>query len=242
MPTVSAVVWALIPAAGVGLRMQADLAKQYLPILGRPIILHTLERLAAVEAVNGIFVGLAKGDEQWPSLLDQVKQIGKYRGSFIGGADRAHTILNGCKAIADIAEPQDWILIHDAVRPCVRVDDINALMSDIINHQAVGGLLAMPIADTVKRVDKKNQITETVSRIGLWRALTPQIFRLADIIDAIELALAEGIEITDDASAMEFAEKYPRVVMGHADNIKVTQAEDLALAEVYLKQQLSEGS
>jgi len=153
-----------------------------------------------------------------------------------GGAERAQTVLNGLRALETYAAPDDWVLVHDAARPCVRHTDIDSLLAAVAGH-ADGGLLALPLSDTVKRADHNGCIEETVPRTGLWRALTPQVFRLAALRDALESAMRAGVEITDEASAMEYSGARPRLVHGHADNIKITLPEDLALAELFLREQ-----
>jgi 2-C-methyl-D-erythritol 4-phosphate cytidylyltransferase len=216
--------------------MQAPLPKQYLPLLGRPVILHTLERLCTHPRVRGVMVGISDQDRHWQALIPMLSRLPKFLGKYPGGETRAHTVLNGLKALSKRAKAGDWVLVHDAVRPCVRHEDVDKLISSIANGQE-GGLLALPVSDTVKRVDNEGRVVETVRREGLWRAATPQMFRIGTLASALENALKQGSEITDEASAIEAAGGHPRVVACHADNIKVTLPEDLALAELYLKQQ-----
>ncbi len=253
-------IWALVPAGGQGLRMQAPLPKQYLPLLGRPVILHALERLCTHPRVRGVMVGVSDQDRHWQALIPMLSRLPKFLGKYSGGETRAHTVLNGLKALSQYAKSGDWVLVHDAVRPCVRHSDIDKLISVVtgshfknppslegegrgegveksLQQPADGGLLALPVSDTVKRVDNEGRVIETVRREGLWRAATPQIFRIGALASALESALKQGSEITDEASAIEAAGGHPRVVACHADNIKVTLPEDLALAELYLKQQ-----
>ena len=247
-------IWALVPAGGQGLRMQALLPKQYLPLLGRPVILHTLERLCAHPRVRGVMVGIADQDRHWQALIPMLANLPRFFGKYTGGETRAHTVLNGLKALSKHAKSDDWVLVHDAVRPCVRHGDIDQLISIVTGGRSkksplpllggegkgegvAGGLLAFPVSDTVKRVDNDGRVVETVKREGLWRAATPQMFRIGALASALESALKQGSQITDEASAIEAAGGHPRVVACHADNIKVTLPEDLALAELYLKQQ-----
>jgi len=225
-------VWAVVPAAGGGTRMRADRPKQYLPLLGRPILWRTLERLGTHPSLRGMLVGIAADDIYWPTLPPLPKLLGTYT----GGAERADTVLNGLKTLADYAAPDDWVLVHDAARPCLRHADIDTLLAAIAGH-ADGGLLALPVTDTVKRADHNGCSEDTVPRAGLWRALTPQAFRMGALVAALEAARRAGIEITDESSAMEFAGARPRLVHGHADNIKITTPEDLAQAEMYLREQ-----
>jgi len=229
-------IWALVPAGGQGLRMQAPLPKQYLPLLGRPVILHTLERLCTHPRVRGVMVGISDQDRHWQALIPMLANLPKFLGKYSGGETRAHTVLNGLKALSKHTKSDDWVLVHDAVRPCARHADIDKLIAAVGNDRE-GGLLALPVSDTVKRVDNEGRVVETVRREGLWRAATPQMFRIGALVTALESALKQNIEITDEASAVEAAGGHPRVVAGHADNIKVTLPEDLALAELYLKQQ-----
>ena len=215
--------------------MQAPLPKQYLSLLGRPIILHTLERLCTHPRVCGVMAGISDQDRHWPALIPMLMNLPKFLGKYSGGETRAHTVLNGLKALAKHAKAEDWVLVHDAVRPCVRHADIDKLIAAVGNDQE-GGLLAFPVSDTVKRADNEGRVVETVWREGLWRAATPQMFRISALVSALENALKQELEITDEASAIEAAGGYPRVVTCHADNIKITLSEDLALAELYLKQ------
>ena len=213
--------------------MRAARPKQYLPVLGRAILQHTLERLGRYPRLRGLVVGIAADDAYWPTLAAEVPNL---LTTYVGGAERAQTVLNGLRALETYAAPDDWVLVHDAARPCVRHTDIDALLAAVAGH-ADGGLLALPLSDTVKRADHNGCVEGTVSRAGLWRALTPQIFRLAALSDALESAMRAGVEITDEASAMEHSGARPRLVHGHADNIKITVPEDLALAELFLREQ-----
>jgi len=213
--------------------MRAARPKQYLPLLGRAMLLHTLDRLGRYPRLRGMVVGIAADDAYWPTLTMDIPTL---LTTYVGGAERAQTVLNGLRTLATYAAPNDWVLVHDAARPCVRHADIDTLLLAIAGH-ADGGLLALPLSDTVKRADHNGCSQETVTRTGLWRALTPQVFRLAALRAALESAMAEGAEITDEASAMEYSGARPRLVPGHADNIKVTVPADLALAELFLREQ-----
>jgi len=213
--------------------MRAARPKQYLPLLGRAILQHTLERLGHYPRLRGLVVGIAADDAYWPTLATEIPNL---LTTYVGGAERAQTVLNGLRALETYAAPDDWVLVHDAARPCVRHTDIDVLLAAVAGH-ADGGLLALPLSDTVKRADHNGCVEDTVARAGLWRALTPQVFRLAALSDALESAMRAGIEITDEASAMEYSGARPRLVHGHADNIKITEPEDLALAELFLREQ-----
>lgn len=226
----------MVPAAGGGSRLGADRPKQYVSLRGRPILLHTLERLASYPRLRGILVGVAPDDLYWPTLS---LKIPKLLGTYVGGAQRAQTVLNGLQVLTQHAGPDDWVLVHDAARPCLRHADIDRLLEAVAGH-AEGGLLALPVSDTLKRADPNDAVAETVTRTGLWRALTPQAFPIAALRAALDAALRAGIEITDEASAMEYTGARPRLVPGHADNIKITIPGDLALAELYLREQENE--
>lgn len=219
--------------------MQEQRPKQYLPLRGRPLILHSLERIASHPLVEGLLVGLSPGDPSWPGLASEVSRLPKLLGVYEGGAERADTVLNGLNALKGHAQTGDWVLVHDAARPCVRRQDIDALITAASGH-ADGALLAVPISDTVKRVDAAGKVVETAARETLWRAVTPQLFPLDKLKAALEQARREGASITDEAAAIEYAGGHPRVVAGHSDNIKITLAEDLALAEFLLAQQEGE--
>lgn len=197
------------------------------------MLLHTLERLGRYPRLRGLAVGIAADDAYWPTLATEIPNL---LITYVGGAERAHTVLNGLRALETYAAPDDWVLVHDAARPCVRHADIDGLLAAVAGH-ADGGLLALPLSDTVKRADRNGCIGETVPRAGLWRALTPQVFRLAALRDALESALRAGVDVTDEASAMEYSGARPRLVHGHADNIKITVPEDMVLAELFLREQ-----
>ncbi len=229
----SARFFALVPAAGVGARMAADRPKQYLTLRGRPILLHTLERLCDHPRIAGVWVGISADDPYWPELRFSHP---RFRGAYTGGAQRAATVLNGLRIMETQAHADDWVLVHDAVRPCVRADDIDRLIAAAGGH-ADGALLGLPVADTVKRANLAHEVVETVPREGLWRALTPQMFRLHALREAIESAARHGVTVTDEASAIERAGGRPLMVAGQADNIKITVVADLALAALYLQQQ-----
>ncbi|HEX7044437.1 MAG TPA: 2-C-methyl-D-erythritol 4-phosphate cytidylyltransferase [Burkholderiales bacterium] len=227
-------IWAIVPAAGTGTRMQTNLPKQYLPLLGRPVIGHTLERLCRYPRLRGIVVGLAPGDVRWRDVA--VPGGEKIIGVYDGGASRAETVMNGLAALAAHARADDWVMVHDAVRPCIRPDDLDRLVEAAFAC-ADGALLAVPVADTVKRADADDRVQQTVLRAGLWRALTPQMFPLGRLREALARVLQDGGDVTDESAAMEAIGARPRLVEGHADNIKITRPADLALAELFLRQQ-----
>jgi 2-C-methyl-D-erythritol 4-phosphate cytidylyltransferase len=228
--------WAVVPAAGAGSRMSAALPKQYLSLLGAPIIAHTLERLCTHPRISGVVVALSPGDPHWPGIH---QPPGCPLWSVDGGVERCHSVLNGLRRLSAQAAADDWVLVHDAARPCVRRADLDLLIDTLHDHP-VGGLLGIPVADTLKRTDALGEVLETVPREGLWRAATPQMFRIGALGAALQGALARGQLVTDDASAMELAGQRPLMIEGHPDNIKITRPQDLGLAALYLQQQAQE--
>ena len=226
--------WAVIPAAGAGSRMGAGSPKQYLSLRGKTVLEHSLARVAQHPRIAATVVVIAAEDEDGPRLA---RGYGEQSLLFAqGGAERCHSVLNGLRALAGRAAPRDWVLVHDAARPCVRREDIDRLLEQLQDHP-VGGLLGIPVADTMKRTDERGNVIETVPREGLWRAATPQMFRYEMLLQALQAALGRGVAVTDEAAAVEMAGFTPRMVEGHADNIKITRPQDLALAELYLQQQ-----
>ena len=225
-------VWCVVPAAGIGTRMQSSVPKQYLK-LGRYSILDTtLERLLSCDAIDNIVVCIQQGDSYWKeSLFATHPQITVA----IGGKDRSDSVLNGVQAIKLQASSNDWVLVHDAARPCVRRSDIDLLTSAALANQ-LGAILASPIHDTIKKVS--NSLSEeTLDRSTLWRALTPQLFKLNELEQALISAKQENKVVTDEASAIEQFNKPVQIIKGHSDNIKVTSPADLNLAMYYLEQQ-----
>ncbi len=225
--------WAVIPAAGFGKRINADLPKQYLIISGKCILEHTLERFCQHPAIEGIVVAIADNDKHWPEL--EISSHPKIKKA-AGGKQRCHSVVNALQVLSTMADPNDWVLVHDAARPCIRSDDIKHLIKSVGDHE-VGGLLALPVRDTMKRVGDKNIVTETIDRNGLWHALTPQMFHLSPLQTALESCLSNNQIVTDEAQAMELSGHHPVLVEGHPDNIKITNQNDLALAKLYLAQQ-----
>lgn len=225
--------WAVVPAAGSGRRMAGAVPKQYLPLHGRTVLEHTLDALFSCKRISAVVLALAAADRHWPAL--QARYAGRPLHCIRGGRERCHTVLRALERLVEEARASDWVLVHDAARPCVRVADVDALM-DSLGTDSDGGLLGVPVADTMKRIGADGRITATVERGGLWHAQTPQMFRLGQLHAALEAALAAGVLVTDEAAAMERAGHRPRMVCGHRDNIKITVPEDLALAEFYLGQ------
>ncbi|MBI1731608.1 MAG: 2-C-methyl-D-erythritol 4-phosphate cytidylyltransferase [Gammaproteobacteria bacterium] len=222
--------WGAIPAAGIGSRFAAGRPKQYLRIRGRSVLEHALRPFLGHPAIRGIVVALAEGDPWWEELPAEVR---KSVTVIDGGAERIHSVRNCLRHLLTVGDPDDWVLVHDAARPCLRREDLDLLLSKVASH-AVGGILALPVRDTMKRADRCGDIAATVDRAGLWHALTPQMFRLRALDRALSAALAAGTPVTDEAQAMELAGTPGMLVQGHADNIKVTLNDDLAMAELLL--------
>ncbi|MGX2951077.1 2-C-methyl-D-erythritol 4-phosphate cytidylyltransferase [Ursidibacter sp. B-7004-1] len=217
---------AIIPASGVGSRMQSHLPKQYLKIQDKTILEHTLSLFIDDHRVTRIIVAVSEKDSYYPKL--SILKHPKIQCVF-GGETRAHSVLNGLSELTE----QDWALVHDAARPCLKRSDLDKLLQITDPN---GAILATPAIDTIKRTTDGCHITHTEDRTTLWHALTPQFFPAIPLRNAIQEGLAKHLAITDEASAMEFAGYYPQLVEGRGDNIKVTRPEDLALAEFYLTQ------
>lgn len=223
-------IWAVVPAAGLGLRTGRDMPKQYVPLAGKPMLRWTLERLLAHPDVYGAMVVLAADDGRWSGWT---AVAGKPVLTAIGGAGRAASVRAGLAALADRVDASDWVLVHDAARPCVSVTEIDALLVAGRAHP-VGALLALPVADTLKQADARGGSIGSLPREQTWRALTPQMFRYAELCAALDRAQAESAAITDEAGAFERLGRHPLLVRGSARNVKVTTADDFALAEWYL--------
>ena len=241
MPIVSTAssetLWAVIPAAGVGRRMQSDIPKQYLKLQGRTVLEQAVHRLSVISEIKTIVIAASQDDAYWPDQQFDVPQ-NIIRAN--GGKERCHSVLNALQVIQEQgAATDDWVLVHDAARPCVRRTDIEALIKNVMTS-GQGGLLAMPVRDTMKQADNKNNVEKTVDRARLWHALTPQMFHLGELQTALINALNDHYLVTDEASAMEHAGQHPSLIEGHGDNIKITHPEDLALAEFYLHKQSNE--
>ncbi len=227
-------IWCVIPAAGTGQRMGADRPKQYLELAGRMVIEHTLEKFVSHSRIAGVVVALAAEDCWW----DKVKlSAGCELRRCDGGEKRFESVLNGLNVLKDGgAGKEDWVLVHDAARPCVRREDIDRLIHAATAHP-VGAVLGIPVRDTMKRADASANVRKTVSRAGLWHAFTPQMFRLGPLAASLKRALEEGADVTDEAQAMERTGAYPVMVEGHADNLKITTPTDLQLAEHFISTQ-----
>jgi len=220
---------ALVPAAGFGARMGNELPKQYHPLAGRPMIAHALDTLCSSPDIATVFVVLAPDDKlfntyDWTGLGDKLQTL------YCGGNRRSDTVLNGL--IASELEPDDWVLVHDAARPCLTQAHLAKLITEL-RDDAVGGILAVPVADTLKRANEDNRILHTENRDHLWQAQTPQMFRAG----MLARALQQPDRFTDEASAIEALGLQPKLVLGESSNFKVTYPQDMLLAELLLTQQ-----
>lgn len=221
--------YAIVPAAGSGARFGAEVPKQYLELAGQPLIYHALAALCQCPRIERVWVILSPGDGwwqayDWSALSDKLAVV------FCGGASRGESVVNGLAAIADAVADDDWVLVHDAARPCLS----QSMLADLFEQLAddpVGGILAVPVADTLKRADGEQRIAATESRDGLWQAQTPQMFRYR----LLREALAGKLALTDEAGAIEAAGFRPRLVRADASNLKVTFPGDLHLAELILQ-------
>jgi 2-C-methyl-D-erythritol 4-phosphate cytidylyltransferase len=213
--------------------MGSTVPKQYLPLAGKTILEHTLKPFCEHSAIHSVVVVVAENDKRWKSL--PLANHPKVHAT-TGGLQRYHSVLNGLKYIQNLTNTDDWVLVHDAARPCVRSDDIDSLIA-AADTCTDGAILGLPVRDTMKRADNDRKIHETVNRDNLWHALTPQLFRLSVLRKAIENTIVNSIEVTDEAQAVEMMGLTPLLVEGHPDNIKITHPSDLALAELYLAQQ-----
>jgi 2-C-methyl-D-erythritol 4-phosphate cytidylyltransferase len=222
--------FALVPAAGAGARFGGATPKQYLQANGRPLLWHALACLSAHPAIERVFVILQPGDvlyaeHPWGELSERIVPLR------VGGDVRAQTVLNGLRALREQVADEDWLLVHDAVRPCLQPEWIDRLIGEAGNDD-VGGLLAVPLSDTLKQADTSARVASTQPRAGLWRAQTPQMFRYGLLVRA--LVQADAAHTTDEASAVERLGLAPRLVMGSDLNIKVTYPEDLRLTQLIL--------
>ena len=246
--------WCLLPAAGIGQRMATKLPKQYLPLAGKTLIEVTLSRLHLAFPDAFLVLPLHKDDLWWPAAeqrflhdYPKAKLI-----TCLGGKERADSVFNGLNALTALAQADDWVMVHDVARPCVTQQDLQKLYNALQDHP-VGGLLAAPVADTMKRSQTRKrsqtstssinspnghqEVSTTVDRNQLWHALTPQMFRYNKLQAALTQGLAEGLGLTDESSALEAAGFKPQLIIGRRDNIKITHPEDLPFAELLLAHQ-----
>lgn len=230
--------YAVVPAAGVGARMQTKVAKQYLHLNGLTVLEHTLNGLLEISRIEKIVVAIAQHDQNWNTL--SVGQNNRVT-SVVGGETRAQSVLNGLEMIAQFAKPDDWVLVHDAARPCLSAAALTKLI-DALYSGREGGILALKAKDTVKIAkgsdNQHAEVSSTLDRDLVWHAQTPQMFRLDELRDAISTALKAGEEITDEASAMERANHVVRLIEGEGSNLKITTPEDLVLAQSLLEKAL----
>lgn len=229
--------WLVMPAAGIGQRMQAERPKQYLPLHGKTVIEWSLQPFLQDPRCQAAMVALAPQDVWWAQLgLAAHAKVHATQ----GGADRAASVMAGLQALATLdVHANDWVLVHDSARPCITKEDVDALLA-IGDAEPVGALLATPVTETIKRAtegfthDGDTRVAQTVSREHLWRAQTPQMFKLGQLQQALQQAHEQHLHITDESSAIEALGLQPRLIAGRADNLKITLPEDLALAEQIL--------
>lgn len=218
--------WGIVPAAGTGRRFGGDTPKQYSDLLGQPVLAHSIGCLLSIDTLEKVVVAIHPDDGRWRTM--EISSDARVA-SVAGGRERADSVLAALESLQGEAERDDWVLVHDAVRPCVNTADIEKLIGAAKAH-AVGGLLACPVSDTLKRAEG-GEVVETVDRSGLWRALTPQMFRYGLLVRS--LRGRDGV--TDESSALEQAGYRPLIVEGSASNIKITHRADLALGELILR-------
>ena len=214
--------FAIIPAAGIGSRIKSDIPKQYLTINNQIILERVVNLFSSRDDIKKVVVVLHPQDKWWPSLnLVYPEKIA----TVIGGKERVHSVLLGLDFLGHFADQHDWVLVHDAARPFLSNDNITTVLQATKNHP-VGGLLGVPVVDTIKRVDNENNVVETISRDCLWQAQTPQCFRYQLLKSSIEKALAENKGVTDESSAIEYAGFKPKMILGDVRNKKVTFVDD----------------
>ena len=226
--------WAIIPAAGTGTRMKSTIPKQYLKLNNKEIIVHSINKLLSATIFSKIMVVLAQSDKYFEKLKISNND---YVTTTIGGYQRYNSVINGIKEIQKTQKYSldDWILVHDAARPCLNKNDINLLINKL-QHDEVGGVLGYPASDTIKIVDQQCNIQHTPDRSVLWHAVTPQMFRMGVLLESLEYCIKRNIAVTDEASAVECSGYEPKIFSGSIGNIKVTTQEDILLAEYYLQQ------
>lgn len=224
--------WAIIPAAGSGSRFSKTALKQYEMIQGKTVLEHTVDRLNQLP-LAGCVLAVSKQDQIINTLNFNNQEKIHY---CLGGQERVHSVLNALNYLTKIADAEDLVLVHDAARPCVTIECLEALIESI----SVGcnsAILAIPVRDTLKLVMSDHQVERTVSREQLWQAQTPQVSTLSILKKSIETSLAQNILMTDEASALEYAGESVQVVLGRADNLKITYPDDLELAKLILSTQ-----
>jgi 2-C-methyl-D-erythritol 4-phosphate cytidylyltransferase len=230
----NASIHALIPAAGLSVRFGGTTLKQYAHLLGSPVIAHSIEAVSRHPAVGALTVALAPDDGIFDELVRPHYPAVR---TVTGGDSRARSVMSGLESILEHDAACEWVLVHDAARPCLRADTLRRLL-DAGLTSAEGAILAVPVHDTLKRADAVGHIETTVDRSRFWAAQTPQLFRVRELATALGAALAAGESPTDEAAAMERAGAHPLLVEGDRSNIKITGPEDLALAQFILQQQI----
>ena len=223
--------WAIVPAAGRGTRMGTGTPKQYLQVMGLTLIEHSLRALLRHPEVDAVMVALAPDDPFWAGWREME---GKPIYTCKGGVERADSVLSALQALPATVSEDQFVLVHDAARPCLRGVDLSRLFA-IGQADPIGAILAAPVRDTLKRANDEGRSAMTEPREALWRALTPQMFRRGGLTRALQAAMRVGAKVTDEAMAMERLGLKPRLVEGSEDNIKVTTPADLALAEFILR-------
>lgn len=224
-------VHALIPAAGHGSRFGGAVLKQYLPVCGKAVLAHSISAFQFHPLITGITVILAGDDQLFES---EVGSLFTAVETVTGGDTRAESVRNGLRFIMENHPDTNWVLVHDAARPCLSPDSLDRLLAQGMQSPD-GAILAMPVGDTLKCEGDNGEIATTVDRFRLWAAQTPQLFPVDRLANAIDAALEEGCELTDESSAMEFVGASPKLVMGSAANIKITHPGDLVIAEAWLQ-------
>ena len=229
--------WAVVPAAGRGTRFGGETPKQYLVVDGQPLLAYTLTALLAHPAIEGAVVAISENDADWPGWSEafRIAAAGKPVLTAIGGATRAASVLSGLHALPDNVRADEFVLVHDAARPNLALDDLHKLV-ERGREDPVGAILAAPMRDTLKRAGDDGGIDATEPRERLWRALTPQMFRRLQLSKALEDASKAGVEVTDESMAMERQGLRPLLVEGSEDNFKITTPADLARFEFILAQ------
>ncbi len=220
--------WAIIPAAGVGRRMGGSVPKQYCKIGGFPMVHYSLLSMCENSAISGVAIGVAENDSEWQKMTFEHD---RFMGSFSGGNERSDTVANGLEYL--ISQPQtgnkDWVFVHDAARPCVTQDEINAMI-EAAENSADGVVLGVKVEDTLKKVNPMNEVIESPNRDQYWRAFTPQLFPVAALQRSLLKAREEDFVVTDECMAMEYSGYKPRMLQGNPGNIKITWPSDIELA------------
>lgn len=224
--------WVIIPAAGVGRRMQSEVPKQYLPLNGATVLERTLQIFLLHPQVRRVYVVLHANDSDWTQLGCAEHPLIE---TVTGGAERIHSVMQALHALQDVAASNDWVMVHDAVRPCLTLGQLNNLLQTIADHP-VGGALAVPVHDTLMQGDHWQRVVTPVPRDNVWQVQTPQVFRYAKLLAALNKVMADGKMVTDDASALHYVGEEVLLIAGNRANIKITWPEDLLLAQKILQE------